>query len=56
MHVIGIRDVILIRHMRDDPKPALQALGKLIGRALHRRAIQGETNIRFSSPCGALVI
>ena len=40
MDVIAVGDIALVRHALDDAEALLQALRKLIGRALERRAVQ----------------
>ena len=56
MDVIGIRDVILIRHMGNDPEPALKAPGELVGRAFHWRTVKAVADILRFPPLGRLFV
>ena len=48
--MIGVRDVVLICHTRNNAEALLQRLRKLIGRGFHRRSINGVADILLFSP------
>ena len=56
MDVVGISDVVFVGDVRDDPEAPLQALGKLVGAALHGCAVKAEADVGHPSPGQALVV
>ena len=54
--MVGVRDIIAVRDARHKPKTLLQALGKLVGRGLQRRAVEGIVDVLGSLPLLALVV
>ena len=54
--VVGVRDIIAVRDARHKPKTLLQALGKLVGRGLQRRAVQAEINVVLVLPLSTGVV
>ena len=56
MHMIAVRDVVLVRHARNDAEPLLQAFGELVCRALHGRSVYGIADMLRSLPLIALVV
>ena len=56
MDVVAVGDIAFIRHMGNDAKAPLQALGEFIGGALHGRAVEGEGDVRKSTPRQTLIV
>ena len=54
--MVGVRDIVAVRDARHKAKTLLQALGKLVGRGLQRRAIQAEINVVLVLPLGTGVV
>ena len=54
--MIAVRDIVLIRHARNDTESLLQAFGKLIGGGLHRRSVYGITDMLRFPPFFTLII
>ena len=54
--MVGVRDIIAVRDARHKPKTLLQALGKLVGRGLQRRAVQAEINVVLVLPLSTGVV
>ena len=54
--MVAVGDIALVGHALDDAEALLQALGKLVGRGLQRRAVEGIVDVLGSLPLLALVV
>ena len=50
MHMVAVRDIVLVRHAGDNTEPFLQCLREFIGGGLQWRSVQAEINIGFLFP------
>jgi len=52
--VIGVGDIALIRDALDHAEALLKALGKAVGSALQRRAVDGVVDVFLCLPLGGV--
>ena len=45
VHVVGVREVVLVRHALHDAEALLQALREAVGGGLERRAVEREVDV-----------
>ena len=56
VHVVGVRDVVLVRHALHDAEALLQALREAVGGGLERRAVDGEVDVGRLLPLGRVLV